>query len=114
VSSCRPGVAAGSTYVRRGQQLVAARAGSPSPKLGPRPTDADRHRDAWADLEHLWPQTIARASALPPALLHERVNGEWSFIKTLRHLLFVTTRGEAGRCSALRRRTTHSTSHLPG
>jgi uncharacterized damage-inducible protein DinB len=57
---------------------------------GPRPTDADGYREAWADLEHLWPQTIARASELPPALLHERVNGEWSFIQTLRHLLFVT------------------------
>lgn len=53
-------------------------------------TDADGYRDAWADLERLWPQTIARASQLPPALLHERVNGEWSFIQTLRHLLFVT------------------------
>jgi hypothetical protein len=59
-------------------------------ELGPRPTDADGHRDAWADLEHLWPQTIARASALPPAMLHVPVNGEWSFIQTLRHLLFVT------------------------
>jgi hypothetical protein len=58
--------------------------------LGPRPTDADGHRDAWDDLEHLWPQTIARAGALPSALLHERVTGEWSFIQTLRHLLFVT------------------------
>jgi uncharacterized damage-inducible protein DinB len=57
---------------------------------GPRPTDADGFRDAWADLEVVWPQTIARATALPPDLLHERVKGEWSFIQTLRHLLFVT------------------------
>jgi hypothetical protein len=57
---------------------------------GPRPTDADDYRDEWADLERLWTQTIARASALAPALLHERVKGEWSFIQTLRHLLFVT------------------------
>ena len=30
-----------------------------------------------------------RASALPEELLHERVDGEWSFIETLRHLLLV-------------------------
>lgn len=57
---------------------------------GPRPANAEEYREAWADLRHLWPQTIARASELPPVRLHERVNGEWSFIQTLRHLLFVT------------------------
>jgi hypothetical protein len=34
--------------------------------------------------------TIGRAGEVPPALLHERVDGEWSFVETLRHLLFVT------------------------
>lgn len=53
--------------------------------------DVDRMTcHAWADLADLWSLTIARASALPPGMLHERVNGEWSFIQTLRHLLFVT------------------------
>jgi len=52
--------------------------------------DADRYRVAWAELEGPWPQTIERASQLPPEMLHERVKGEWSFIETLRHLLFVT------------------------
>ena len=67
---------------------VAPRDGGRQP--GPRPTDADGYRTAWADLAQLWPQTIALATELPSALLHERVNGEWSFIQTLRHLLFVT------------------------
>ena len=31
-----------------------------------------------------------RARALPEEVLHERVDGEWSFVETLRHLLFVT------------------------
>jgi hypothetical protein len=56
----------------------------------PRPTDADTFRHAWDELERLWPPTVLRAAALPPALLHERVHGEWSFIETLRHLLFVS------------------------
>jgi len=34
--------------------------------------------------------TVDRASKMPPELLHERVDGEWSFIETLRHLVFAT------------------------
>ncbi|TCO51066.1 pentapeptide repeat protein [Kribbella antiqua] len=55
-----------------------------------RPADADGFREAWAILERLWGETIARAQALPPASLHERVDGEWSFVETLRHLVFAT------------------------
>jgi hypothetical protein len=57
---------------------------------GPRPTTAAEFRAAWADLERSWPTTIDRARALPADLVHERVTGEWSFVQTLRHLLFVT------------------------
>ncbi|HWS35002.1 MAG TPA: DinB family protein [Actinoplanes sp.] len=53
-----------------------------------RPTDADGFRQAWRILEDLWAQTIARATTLDEALLHERMGGEWSFIETLRHLNF--------------------------
>jgi len=35
-------------------------------------------------------QTVERARLLPPDLLHESVDGEWSFIETLRHLVFAT------------------------
>jgi hypothetical protein len=55
-----------------------------------RPADADGFREAWAILERLWGETVDRARALPPSLLHESVEGEWSFIETLRHLVFAT------------------------
>jgi uncharacterized protein YjbI with pentapeptide repeats len=55
-----------------------------------RPTDADGFRLAWDILEGLWRQTSERASRLDPARLHERVDGEYSFIETLRHLVFAT------------------------
>jgi uncharacterized protein YjbI with pentapeptide repeats len=55
-----------------------------------RPADADGFREAWDILERLWPQTVERARKLAPDLLHEQVDGEWSFIETLRHLVFAT------------------------
>jgi DinB superfamily/Pentapeptide repeats (8 copies) len=55
-----------------------------------RPADAAGYREAWDILEPLWQQTVARARSLDPELLHQRVDGEWSFIETLRHLLFAT------------------------
>lgn len=55
-----------------------------------RPTDADGFREAWDILERLWQRTVERARGMAPELLHERVEGEWSFIETLRHLVFVT------------------------
>ncbi len=58
------------------------------PKM--RPTDAEGFRVAWAALEQLWPLTVDRARRLSPELLHERVDGEWSFIEALRHLVFAT------------------------
>jgi hypothetical protein len=55
-----------------------------------RPADADECRTTWAVIEDAWAQTLAAAQGLPAELHHERVRGEWSFIETLRHLLFVT------------------------
>ena len=55
-----------------------------------RPADAEGFRQAWDILERLWQQTAARARGMPPEVLYERVDGEWSFIETLRHLLFAT------------------------
>jgi hypothetical protein len=55
-----------------------------------RPDDVAGYREAWDILESLWAATVDRARALPPELLHEQVDGEWSFIQTLRHLLFAT------------------------
>ena len=54
------------------------------------PADADGFREAWDILQRLWSQTVERARGMAPELLHERVEGEWSFIETLRHLVFAT------------------------
>ena len=53
-----------------------------------RPSNPEGMRATWAALEAEWAKTIARARALPEDALHESVNGEWSFVQTLRHLVF--------------------------
>jgi len=45
---------------------------------------------AWRRNTASWADTVARARRLTEARLHERVDGEWSFVETLRHLVFVT------------------------
>ena len=55
-----------------------------------RPTDVAGFREAWDVLERLWSETVDRARSLDPRQLHESVDGEWSFIQTLRHLVFAT------------------------
>lgn len=55
-----------------------------------RPTDPAGFREAWDTVERLWAGTVDRARRLDPRLLHESVNEEWSFIETLRHLVFAT------------------------
>jgi DinB superfamily len=46
--------------------------------------------DAWAMIEDLWGGTVARARKLPEPVLHEQVDGEWSFVQTHRHLVLAT------------------------
>lgn len=62
-----------------------------------RPATAEGFREAWDLNERLWAATVDRARKLAPELLHASVDGEWSFIQTLRHLAFA---GESwvGRC----------------
>jgi hypothetical protein len=55
-----------------------------------RPTDPAGFAEAWDILGRLWDGTVERARRLPPGLLHESVDGEWSFTETLRHLAFAT------------------------
>jgi uncharacterized damage-inducible protein DinB len=55
------------------------------------PDDPTGFLAAWDELEHLWEETVARARALDPALLDESVEDEWSFIQTLRHLVFASS-----------------------
>jgi len=55
-----------------------------------RPTDADGFRRAWDVILRRWDAAVQRARALPEDVLHERVDGEWSFIETLRHLVLAS------------------------
>ncbi len=51
-------------------------------------TTPEDYRSAWDAIEAQWKATLDRARLLPEAKLHERVDGEWSFVETQRHLLF--------------------------
>ncbi|MGH3730999.1 MAG: DinB family protein [Micromonosporaceae bacterium] len=51
---------------------------------------ADDFRAMWDTVERLWSDTAARAERLPEPARHERVDDEWSFVETLRHLVFIT------------------------
>ncbi len=51
---------------------------------------ADDYRAMWRGIETLWSVTRERAERLPEPVRHERVDEEWSFVETLRHLVFAT------------------------
>jgi hypothetical protein len=51
---------------------------------------ASDYRAMWDTIERLWADTVARAGRMPEIALHQRVDDEWSFIETLRHLVFAT------------------------
>ena len=55
-----------------------------------RPDTADGFRAAWDVVVRRWDATVQRARQLPEELLHERVDGEYSFVETMRHLVFAT------------------------
>jgi hypothetical protein len=55
-----------------------------------RPKDPASFGEAWDIIERLWGDTVERAQRMDPELLHESVNDEWTFIETLRHLVFAT------------------------
>jgi hypothetical protein len=52
-------------------------------------SDLDGVRSAWGFVEKLWESTTKRAQRLGDAALHSRVDEEWSFLETLRHLVLV-------------------------
>jgi uncharacterized protein YjbI with pentapeptide repeats len=62
-----------------------------------RPRDPSGVREAWSVIEALWLATLERARSLPEPTLHQRVDGEWSFLETIRHLVFVTDAWIGGR-----------------
>jgi hypothetical protein len=51
---------------------------------------ADDYRAMWDTVERLWAETVARARRLSEPALHQRVDDEWSFVETLRHLVLAT------------------------
>ncbi len=50
----------------------------------------DQLRTAWPRVEAMWAPTVEWARSLPEEILHQRVDDEFSFVETLRHLLFAT------------------------
>jgi uncharacterized damage-inducible protein DinB len=52
--------------------------------------NADDFKAMWATMQGLWAALTERAERLPEAARQERVNDEWSFVETLRHLVFIT------------------------
>ena len=55
-----------------------------------RSSDPDDLRSGWSWLERRWAATTAEALTHPESSLRLRVDGEWSFLETLRHLVFAT------------------------
>jgi hypothetical protein len=53
-----------------------------------RPSTPEEMRETWAALDAEWATTLALAKDLPERSLHEMVDGEFSFVQTLRHLVF--------------------------
>lgn len=49
----------------------------------------DDLREAWRQLRDDWATTTERVRSMPANSEHRRVDGEWSMVETLRHLVFV-------------------------
>ncbi|MFC0673032.1 DinB family protein [Brachybacterium hainanense] len=49
--------------------------------------DPEGLREAWTALEATWRRTIDQALAMPDGSVDAKVDGEWSFSQTLRHLV---------------------------
>ncbi|GAC1595237.1 MAG: DinB family protein [Acidimicrobiales bacterium] len=54
------------------------------------PTEPDRMRDGWVVYLDAWNGVIERARSLTDPQRHTSIGGEWSFVQTLRHLVFGT------------------------
>lgn len=55
-----------------------------------RSTDVAGLQEAWSMVEALWAATTERALRLPDDVQRRQVDGEWSIVETLRHLVFAT------------------------
>lgn len=52
--------------------------------------DSHHLRGSWQTFHTAWSAAIDRARALPDDQRHASVDGEWSFVQTVRHLVFAT------------------------
>ncbi len=55
-----------------------------------RPATPADMQQTWAAIEAEWAITTGMAMALPEAAQHESVNGEFTFVESMRHLVFAT------------------------
>jgi hypothetical protein len=55
-----------------------------------RPDDASSMQSGWQVITAAWVAAIERARRLGEGPCHASVDGEWSFVQTLRHLVFAT------------------------
>jgi len=55
-----------------------------------RAADPEGLRAAWAAVERTWAATLERVAAMPAGTVDVSVDGEWSFVQTLRHLIMAT------------------------
>jgi len=55
-----------------------------------RATTPEEMQGTWGALASQWATTLDLARSLPEAAAHESVDGEWSLVQTLRHLVFAT------------------------
>lgn len=55
-----------------------------------RSDDPAELREGWSVIRRQWDATTEAALRLPPERLTEEVDDEWSFVDTMRHLVFVT------------------------
>jgi hypothetical protein len=54
-----------------------------------RSDEPDDLREAWRQLRDDWAATVERVRSMPEGSEHQGVDGEWSMVETLRHLVFV-------------------------
>ncbi|MEY2417982.1 MAG: hypothetical protein QOG90_662 [Actinomycetota bacterium] len=53
-------------------------------------TSAEALRECLEEVYAIWDGLEARAAAIDETALHERVDDEWSFVETMRHLVYAT------------------------
>ncbi len=55
-----------------------------------RPTDPGAMREGWQTFDAAWGRVMERARGLTEEQRYASVDGEWSFVQTIRHLVFAT------------------------